>query len=133
LDDFGSSDLRGALSLLLHLIVPRINDYMTEAIVEWIYPSQGQLLDVGAKLLDMTVDLSAAAPHDCPPISHYRLVLREPVWLRQLTASRRETVACGAQIALFTSTPDESIEVPSTRAVRVAIAAIIHQPSWDWS
>jgi hypothetical protein len=119
--------------LLLHLIVPRINDYMTEAIVEWVYPSEGQLLQVGAKLLDMTVDLSAAAPHDCPPISHYRLVLREPVWLRRLSANRRDVIATGAPIALFTSTPDEPIEEPSTRAVRTAIAAIIHQPSWDWS
>jgi hypothetical protein len=119
--------------LLLHLIVPRINDYMTEAIVEWVYPSEGQSLEIGAKLLDMTVDLSAAAPHDCPPISHYRIVLREPVLLRRLTVSRRDTVAAGAQVALFTSTPDEPIEGPSDRAVRVAIAAIIHQPSWDWS
>ncbi|HEY3888643.1 MAG TPA: hypothetical protein VGL73_08710 [Caulobacteraceae bacterium] len=119
--------------MLLHLIVPRINDYMSEAIVEWIYPAEGQLLGVGAKLLDMTVDLSAAAPHDCPPVSHYRLVLREPAWLRRLTASRRETAACGAPIALFTSAPDESLDAPAARAVRVAIAAIIHQPSWDWS
>jgi hypothetical protein len=119
--------------LLLHLIVPRINDYMTEAKVEWVYSTEGQLLSVGAKLLDMTVDLSAAAPHDCPPISHYRLVLREPAWLRQLMASRHGTVAAGAPIALFTSTPDEPIDGSSVRAVRVAIAAIIHQPSWDWS
>ncbi len=119
--------------MLLHLIVPRINDYMTEAIVEWVYPSQGQSLEVGAKLLDMTVDLSAAAPHDCPPISHYRIVLREPAWLRRLTVSRRETVAAGAQVAQFTSTPDEPLDGPPARAVRMAIAAIIHQPAWDWS
>ncbi len=119
--------------MLLHLIVPRINDYMSEAIIEWVYPSQGELLGIGAKLLDMTVDLSAAAPHDCPPISHYRLVVREPLWLRRLTVSRRQTVACGEQIALFTSTPDEPLEGPSSRAIRMAIAAIIHQPSWDWS
>jgi hypothetical protein len=119
--------------LLLHLIVPRINDYMTEAIVEWVYPEQGRLLEVGAKLFDITVDLSAAAAHDCPPISHYRLVLRERVWLRRLTAARRDVVAAGAPLAIFTSEPDEPVDADPARPVRVAIAAIIHQPSWDWS
>lgn len=119
--------------MLLNLIVPRINDYMTDAIVEWIYPAEGQRLDIGAKLLDMTVDLSAAAPHDCPPISHYRIVLRERVWLRRLAVSRGQTASVAAPIASFTTEPDEPIEAVSSRPIRTATAAILHQPAWDWS
>jgi hypothetical protein len=106
---------------------------MDVATVEWVYPADGQALDIGAKLLDLTVDLSAAAPHDCPPISHYRLVLRERVWLRRLMAGRHDVAAVGAQLAVFATEADEPLHTEPSRPLRVAIAAIIHQPSWDWS
>lgn len=121
---------RGALILLLNLIVPRINDYMTTAIVEAVYQREGEALGVGARLFDLTVDLSVAAPHDCPPISHYRLVLREAAWLRRVSAGRGDEPAVGEPLALFSTSPDEPLE-GEARPARLAIAAILHQSSWS--
>lgn len=119
--------------MLLNLTVPRINDYMTVAIVEAIHAQAGQALEVGAKLFDLKVDLSAAAPHDCPPISHYRLVLRERAWLRRLDVVLGDEPAVGEALALFSTEPDEPLGVEAARPVRVAIAAIIHQSAWGLS
>jgi hypothetical protein len=126
-----SSDHRGALALLLNLIVPRINDYMTTAIVEQVYAAEGAALSVGAKLLDLTVDLSAAAPHDCPPISHFRLMLREPARLRRVLIAAGDEPAVGAPLAIFTTEPDEPLDALAARPVRVAIAAILRQSAWE--
>ena len=117
--------------MLLNLIVPRINDYMTTAIVEDVYADEGAVLAVGAKLLDITVDLSAAASHDCPPISHYRLVLREPARLRRVLVRRGDEPAVGAPLALFTTDPDEPLDTKAGRPLRVAIAAILSQSAWE--
>jgi len=117
--------------LLLNLIVPRINAYMTTAIVEKVYAADGEDLKVGAKLLDITVDLSVAAPHDCPPISHYRLVLREPARLRRVLVGRGDEPAVGAPLALFTTEPDEPLDAEAGRPLRVAIAAILSQSAWE--
>ena len=119
--------------MLLNLSVPRINDYMDTAIIEWVYPAEGQALEIGAKLVDLTVDLSAAAAHDCPPISHYRIVLRERAWLRGLAVARGDEQAVDGALAVFTTEPDEALDGAAWRPVRFAIAAIIHQPAWDWS
>jgi hypothetical protein len=118
--------------LLLNLILPRINDYMTTAFVEAVYPREGDGLEVGAKLFDLTIDLSTAAPHDCPPISHYRLVLRERAWLRRLFAARCGEPAVGDPLAIFSTTPDEPLEAAPSRRARLAVAAILHQSAWGW-
>jgi hypothetical protein len=117
--------------LLLNLIVPRINDYMTTAFVEKVYADEGADLSIGARLLDFTVDLSAVAPHDCPPISHYRLVLREPARLRSVMVRRGDEPVVGAPLALFTTDPDETLDAKAGRPLRVAIAAILSQSAWE--
>jgi hypothetical protein len=117
--------------LLLNLIVPRINDYMTTAIVEAVHAREGDKLDVGVKLIDLTVDLSAAAPHDCPPISHYRLIVRERAWLRRVEASRGDERSLGAPLALLSTDPDEPLDAPIGREARLAIATILYQPAWS--
>lgn len=117
--------------MLLNLMLPRINDYMTTAIVEKVYVSEGEGLGIGAKLLDITVDLSVAAPHDCPPISHYRLVLREAARLRGILVKRGDEPAVGAPLALFTTGADEPLDSAVARPLRVAIAAILRQPAWE--
>jgi hypothetical protein len=117
-------------ALLLNLILPRINDYMTTAVVEAIYPREGDGLEMGAKLFDLTVDLSSAAPHDCPPISHYRLVLRERAWLRRLFTARLGEPVVGDPLAIFSTAPDEPLEAAPSRQARLAVAAILHQSAW---
>ena len=53
--------------MLIVLTLPRINEHMTVAEIQTIHAAEGQFLDLGAKLLDLSIDLSSVAPHDCPP------------------------------------------------------------------
>jgi hypothetical protein len=116
--------------LLLNLLVPRINDHMTEAVLEAVYAREGEALPLGARLFDLTVDLSVAAPHDCPPISHYRIVIRERVWLRRLAAGRGGKLAVGDELALFSTEPQEALDASPARGVRCAVAMIMYQSAW---
>lgn len=117
--------------MLLNLTLPRINPEMTTATIDRILIALGAAVPIGGKLLDLTVDLSAAAPHDCPPISHYRLVSRDRVWLRRLDVAAASEPEVGACLALFSTEPDEPLDGPPARALRVAVAGIIPQTSWD--
>jgi hypothetical protein len=130
----GSSvaSLRRLPNLLLTLKLPRINAYMTNASVDRIYVAEGERLNVGAKLLDLIIDLSAAAPHDCPPVSAFRIVLRDRAWLRRLAVAPGDDVEIGATIAQFSTEPDEPLDSEPARAVRVTIAGILGQSDW-WS
>jgi len=111
--------------LLLNLVLPRINVHMSTAIVDAIHAELGAALPVGGKLLDLTVDLGGVAPHDCPPVSHYRLTIRERAWLRRLDVESGDEPAIGTSIALFSTAPDEPLEGKPERQIRVAIAGII--------
>lgn len=113
--------------MLLSLRLPRIHELMSSALIEAIYPSVATLLPVGAKFADVTVDLSSIAAQDCPPISHFRLVLRERVWLRALFVASGDEVAVDATVALFATEPDEALDAGPERAVRVSIAGILAQ------
>lgn len=116
--------------MLLTLNLPRINDYMSTAIIEAVFAHEGDELAVGAKLFDLTVDLSLAAPHDCPPITHYRVVTRERAWLRRLCVQGRDEPVVGAPLALLATEADEPVDATTSRPARFAIAAIMHQAVW---
>jgi hypothetical protein len=116
--------------LLLNLILPRINVYMTTAIIDAIHAEVGAVLPVGGKLLDLTIDLSAAAPHDCPPVGHFCLTVRDRAWLRRLDVGSGDEPAVGASIALFSTEPEEPVEGAPKRQIRVAIAGIIPQSAF---
>ncbi len=117
--------------MLFNLTLARINPQMRNAVVDAVFPEVGTLLAVSGKLMDLTVDLSEAAAHDCPPISYYRLVVRDKVWLRRLSASAGDTVEVGAEIALFSTEPDEPLDGPIARQVRTVSVGIVPQTSWD--
>ncbi len=116
--------------MLLSLVLPQINPYMTAAVIDRLHASVGAALTSGGKLLDLTIDLSAVAPHDCPPVSHYRLMIRDRCWLRRLDVGPGDGPAVGASLALFSTEPDEPLGGPPARAARVTIAGIIPQPAW---
>jgi len=118
--------------LLLNLTLPRINEHMTTAVIKTIHAEAGTALPLGAKLLDLSIDLSAMLPHDCPPVSMYRIALRDRVWLRKLAVAPGDEIAVGGVLAVFTTAPDESMDAEPDRAVRVTIAGIIDPSSW-WS
>ena len=114
------------------LTLPRINELMTSAVVEAIHAAAGTALTPGAALLDVSVDLSAVVAHDCPPISLYRIVLRDRAWLRRITVARGDDVAVGALLAHFSTEPGESLEGTPSREVRVTIAGILAQTQgWE--
>ena len=114
--------------MLLNLTLPQINPLMTTAVIDRIYAGVGAQIPLGSKLFDLTVDLSAAAPHDCPPIGHYRLVIRDRLWLRRLDVAPGDEPNVGASLALFSTEPDEPLDGVPVRQTRVAIVGIIPQP-----
>src|SRR5207342_1585724 len=85
-----------SLDVLLNLTLPRINEHMTTAVVKTIYPEINTALQFGSKLMDLSIDLSAVLPHDCPPVSMYRIALRDRVWLRKLAVAIGDDIAVGA-------------------------------------
>jgi hypothetical protein len=115
----------------LNLTLPRINPEMTAATIDRLHIALGAAVPLGGKLLDLTVDLSAAAPHDCPPISHYRLVARDRVWLRRLDVTEGSAPEVGTCLALFSTEPDEPLSGTPARSLRCAVAGIMQQTSWD--
>jgi pyruvate/2-oxoglutarate dehydrogenase complex dihydrolipoamide acyltransferase (E2) component len=118
--------------LLLTLTLPRIIPAMTSGVIEAIHAEVGASMKGTAKLLDVSVDLSAVAPQDCPPVSLYRLVVRDHVWLRTLAVAPGDEVPVGAQLAQFTAEADEPLDVEPARQARITIAGIVF-PADAWS
>ena len=116
--------------MLLNLITPRFNDYMITAVVDAIHAREGDDLAPGAKLMDLLVDLSATTSHDCPPVSLYRLLLRDKARLRLLEVAVGDEVLVGAPLALFSTDAEEPLDAAPARATRVTIAGIIRQSAW---
>jgi hypothetical protein len=117
----------GEVDLLLALSLHRINLQMTTAVVDSIYAEENTLIRTGAKLFDLKVDLSAISPQDCPPVSLYRVSLRETVWLRRLVVAVGDEPAVGSHLALFSTAADESIDCEPARNVRTTTAGIISE------
>lgn len=114
--------------MLLTLTLPRIHERMTTARVDAVYLAAGAQVAFGAKFVDVTVDLSAVAEQDCPPIAHYRIVLLDRGWLREIAVARGDEIAVGAPIATITTSPDEPLDAAPSRAARTSIAGIL----MDW-
>jgi hypothetical protein len=117
--------------LLLSLTLPPIVPQMTAAVIDRVYAVVGAPMTIGARFLDLTVDLSAVALHDCPPISHYRLVIRDRAWLRRLDVGPGESALVGASLALLSTEPEEPLDGAPARAARVGVAGVIPQMAWD--
>ncbi len=118
--------------MLLTLNLPRIMEQMTTAVVDTIHVVEGVALGPGAKLFDLRVDLSAVAPQDCPPVSMFRIALRDRAWLRRLCIDPGAEVEVDTLLVVFSTTPDESLDAPPARAARITIAGIMAQHDW-WS
>jgi hypothetical protein len=106
--------------------LPLIVTQMTGANVECLHAKVGDGLKMGSKLLDLSVDLSSAFAQECPPISFFRVVLREPVWLRKFALAPGNFTQLGDEIAVFSTTPDEDLDQPAARVVRTMVAGIVH-------
>jgi hypothetical protein len=99
---------------------------MSGATIECVYAAPDMMLKAGTKLLDLSVDLGSAFAQECPPISFYRFVMREQVFLRTLDVVPGRFCAQNELIALFSTDPDETLTVTPARAVRTTTAGILH-------
>jgi pyruvate/2-oxoglutarate dehydrogenase complex dihydrolipoamide acyltransferase (E2) component len=102
---------------------------MTSASISTIHVVPGTLVTAGAPVVDVMVDLSALAPQDCAPISHFRLALREAVWLRRLEVAAGDEVAVEGCIALLSTTEDEAGTGEAARPARITAIEIL--PDWQ--
>lgn len=111
--------------MIVHLLLPTINPHMSGARIECLYAAPGDVLKTGSKLLDLGIDLSSAFAQECPPVSFFRVVLRETMILRSWHVARGDLCALGDPVATFSSLPDEALSAPA-RGVRFVTAGIIH-------
>ena len=105
---------------------------MSNALIENSYVEVDDEIKIGQKIFDFSVDLSSAFSQDCPPISYYRLVLRERAWLRKRLVTVGEQHDAGTVMAIFSTEPDEPDDGAIVRQVRVATAGIMYH-SGMWS
>jgi hypothetical protein len=110
--------------MILELRLPETMPQMQDAIIESIMASPGEKLLTGQGLMDITVDLSASYLHDCPPVSRYRIVAREAVWVRDILHEVGSRAAVGDLLALFSTTLDEPLDAPAVRSLRVMTAVV---------
>ena len=75
--------------LVLILTLPTINPLMTTAVIKAVHVEEGAPLPAGGKFLDVSVDLTSYAEHDCPAISYFRIAVRERAWVRRVSDFRR--------------------------------------------
>jgi hypothetical protein len=120
--------------MIYELRLPLIVAQMSGATIECVYAKPGDAVRMGTKLLDLSIDLSSAFAQECPPISFFRIVLREPAWLRTLTVEKGQFCKLEEVIAVFSTDPDEDIGQPAARGVRTTIAGIMHhEDMWTGS
>jgi hypothetical protein len=116
--------------LLLTLKLPNLLANVRLAKIETLFVVEGQFLKPGMKVLDLRIDLSAVAAHDCPPVSFYRIAFRDRAWLRRLSVADGDTREAGMELALFSTEEDEPLNGNPGRSARFTTAGIIHRSDW---
>jgi hypothetical protein len=112
--------------MIFEFRLPSINPHATEALIEILYPAPGSSLKTGDKLLDLSIDLSASFAQDCPPLSFFRIVMREHIVLREFCIERGQSCKVGDVLAVFSNAVDEPLDQAAKRGIRFATAGIIH-------
>jgi len=111
--------------MILEFKLPLINSHMTEVKVECLYVAPGAALRPGEKLLDLSVNLGDSFAQDCPPISYYRVVVREVAILREILVPVGQSCKVGELVARFSTLPDEATDQPAQRGIRFVTASIV--------
>lgn len=106
--------------------LPLIVTQMTGATIECTYAKPGDALKMGSKLVDLSVDLSSAFAQECPPISFFRVVMREPAWLRKFDLVPGRFCKLDELLAIFSSAPEVALDHPAARTIRTTVAGIVH-------
>ena len=114
--------------MLLALPLPDFGPGARCTLIAW-HSHEGAQVAAGGALLDLRIDLSGGIAQDCPPVSTCRIVLREGAWLRRRIARPGENVPADA-LALLATNPDEPLDGPPARDIRMTVAAILHHADW---
>jgi hypothetical protein len=114
------------------LRLAKINSNMNAAAIECIYATPGSALKVGDKLCDISVDLSSGFSQYCPPISYFRMVVREKVWLQKILVAPGDNCDVGQLLAVFSSEQADPGEEGPVRPLRITTAGINHHSDM-WS
>jgi len=112
--------------MIFEFKLPLITPHMSMAVIECFHAASGTSLKAGSKLLDLSVDLSSSFSQDCPPISFFRIIVRENAILREFLVVRGQACPEGELIAVFSTVADEAIDQPVSRGIRLATAGIFH-------
>jgi hypothetical protein len=114
--------------------LPRIVPQMGGATIECLHARPGDALKMGSKLVDLSIDLSSAFAQECPPISFFRVVLREAAWLRKFDVEPGRFSQLDEVIAVFSTDQNEDISQSAPRQIRTTIAGIAyHESMWTGS
>lgn len=116
--------------MTIRLVLPVTNEELGTARIDEVHIAAGQSLAPGARLFDFTVGLDAAAAQDCPPVTHYRMTLREKAWVGRVDAMAGQDVGVGDVLALLAADPGDPLDPEGARNARVSVAAIIRAPDW---
>jgi len=103
---------------------------MTTAVIKAVHAQENAPVAPGGKFLDLSVDLTSYAEHDCPAISYFRIVVRERAWVRRLAIRAGDEIKPGATLAHLSTEPAEDLDAAPTRAARLSVAGILYQPEW---
>jgi len=106
--------------------LPLISPHMSESLIECLYVTPGSALKTGDKLFDLSVNLSDSFSQDCPPISFFRIIMREKLVLREFRLACGQPCKVGELIAVFSTGADEATDQPAQRGIRFTTAGIIH-------
>lgn len=115
--------------MILSLSLPVFQSNDEVIAVEQVCVRENEAIKPGMDILIVTVDLSGANPHDCPPKTTYAVSTAERGHVRALRCTAGNTVSHGELLALMSSTADEPVGT-AERALRTVTAAIIRPEMW---
>ena len=116
--------------MLVKLVMPEMGTSDDRIKIHAIYAAENGWLPLGARVMDVQLDQSAAAAHDCPPISTYLISIRERLWLRKLLVRPGDEVSTDTTIALLGTEENPDGDELMQRSARIAVVRVVSEPDW---
>lgn len=116
--------------MLMALPLPAFGTAFVTATINALHAAEGAFLASGTALLDFSVDFSGGVAYDCPPISHFRVVIRDAGWLLRLSVAKGQAVEPGTMLAILGTEQGEDPDGQITREARVTLASMLHHDDW---
>ena len=88
----------------------------------------GDALGPGTPLLELRVDLDEANARDCPAMYFVRMIATERAHLRALALSAGDVVLPSAPLGVASTSSEETLDRPPTRALRTTCVSIPVDP-----